>query len=425
MWRAIKLGKRETKRPAIISKAAGRRQAFGGLSYVKALVADRPAFRLALAVVVAAAAMAAMLSAMTEVAAATAVIEPQQSATVNPVLLAAYLKACELKTLATENISKLEAEITRNRTAADKARKIIELAAERNDDSAKRAGQTASEALRLAEASLARNEKTLADWKNKKARAENSVNEILKMMRQGTAVGQGGEAGGPLGSVNDINGQVEILEPDGTSVRPGSDFPGFLEAGEVIKTGDGSAELQILGGRATAKIGPDSEMQIIGDKPGEQDIEFKKGKFYGAVTKVGDFVDKLKRGIEEYRADLKTVSEIFSDEEARSAVEKPLKVYLKKFEYDGKIVNSRITAVIGVRGTAFAIERHEDGSGEIWVLEGTVEVTIPGQDKIIYINGGYKSSFSDDEFFDPVPFDQVDRWWEEEDGLKENAEENR
>jgi len=425
MWRAIKLGKRETKRPAIIRKAAGRRQAFGGLSYVKALVAVRPAFMLALAVVVGVIAMVGMLFAVPEVAAATTVIEPQQSATANPVLLAAYLKACELRTLATENISKLEAEITRNRTAADKARKIIELAAERDDDSAKRAGQTASEALRLAEASLARNEKTLADWKDKKARAENSVNEILKMMRQGTAVGQGGEAGGPLGSVSDINGQVEILKPDGTSVRPGSDFPGFLEAGEVIKTGDGSAELQILGGRATAKIGPDSEMQIVGDKPGEQDIKFKKGKFYGAVTKVGDFVDKLKRGIEEYRADLKTVSEFFSEGGTIETNGNPLMIFLEKIVYAKKVARMNPTAIFGIRGTEFAIERHEDGSGEIWVLEGTVEVTIPGQDKIIYINGGYKSSFSDDKFFDPVPFDQVDRWWEEEDGLEENAEENR
>lgn len=415
MWkaiRAIRMCGRETRRQEVISRSGGRRKAFGGLNYVKALAAVRPAFRLSLGVVVGAGAMAVMLSAVPEVATAAAVIQPQQSATANPVLLAAYLKACQLKALADENINRLEAEITRNRTAADKARKIIELAAQRNDDSARRAGQTASEALRLAETSLARNEKTLADWKTKKNRAENSATEILKMMKQGTA-GQAGGAGGPLGSVSDINGQVEILKPDGTSVRPGSDFPGFLEAGDIIKTSDGSVEFQILGGRATAKLGLDSEVEIIGDKPGEHDIEFKKGKFYGAVTKVGDFVDKLKRGIEEYQADLETVRKFFSEGGTIEANGNPLMIYLKKFIYDGKISRKNPTAICGIRGTEFAIDWREDGSGEIWVMEGTVEVTVPGQDKTIYINGGYKSSFSDDGFMEPVPFDQINRWWEE------------
>jgi len=124
MWkaiRAIRMCGRETRRQEVISRSGGRRKAFGGLNYVKALAAVRPAFRLSLGVVVGAGAMAVMLSAVPEVATAAAVIQPQQSATANPVLLAAYLKACQLKALADENINRLEAEITRNRTAADKA----------------------------------------------------------------------------------------------------------------------------------------------------------------------------------------------------------------------------------------------------------------------------------------------------------------
>jgi len=51
--------------------------------------------------------------------------------------------------------------------------------------------------------------------------------------------------------------------------------------------------------------------------------------------------------------------------------------------------------------------------GEIWVLEGEVEVTIPGRDEPLLIKPGYKCTISESGVSEPILFDQLDRWWEE------------
>ncbi|MCX8159716.1 MAG: hypothetical protein N3G18_02140, partial [Candidatus Saccharicenans sp.] len=196
----------------------------------------------------------------------------------NPFLVGAYFQARQLKDQAEQAISRLEAEIQRNREVAAKSRKLMELAAQRSDDNARRAEQTAAQALKLAEESIARNEKTLARWQAAKSRAERSMGELMRMLKEGRP----GE-GAILGQVSSLGGRAQIFRRDGTTLNLEGDMPGFLSPGERIKTTDGPVEFRALGGRATAQLDRESELAVLDEKEDKECFELVKGRLHGLV----------------------------------------------------------------------------------------------------------------------------------------------
>lgn len=69
-------------------------------------------------------------------------------------------------------------------------------------------------------------------------------------------------------------------------------------------------------------------------------------------------------------------------------------------------------AAVGIRGTEFEVVRFADDSGEIWVIDGEVEITFPGKEDPLIVKSGYKCSFNNKGASAPIPFVSIDRWWE-------------
>jgi hypothetical protein len=323
---------------------------------------------------------------------------PQQR---NPFLLGAYFKARQVKEAAEKAIAELEAEIRRNREVADRSRKLMELAAQRSDDNARRAEQIAAQALRLAEESLARNEKTLAEWRGRKSWAEKSMAELMRLIKEGPI-----PQSSSISLASSLGGRARVIKPDGTSLDLGSDSPGFLSPGDVIKTAEGTAELQSLGGRATTQLDRDSELAVMDETCEAQSFELVRGRLHGMVDKVDSFLSCLKQGFEDYREDLGAIKDYFSDDELKAEVNKRLDFWFRWRTL------TKVTAAIAVRGTEYLIQRYPDNSVEVWVLDGEVELTFPGKSDTLTIKAGYRCSFNENGQSAPVPFDTVERWWE-------------
>lgn len=330
---------------------------------------------------------------------------PQQR---NPFLVGAYFKARQVKEAAEKAIAELEVEIRKNREVADRSRKLMELAAQRSDDNARRAEQIAAQALRVAEESLARNEKTLAEWRVRKSWAENSMAELMRLIKEGPI-----SKGSPISLASSLSGRARVIKPDGSSLDLESDSPGFLSPGHVIKTSEGTVELQSLGGRATTQLDRDSELAVMDENGEAQNFELVRGRLHGVVDKVDSFLSRLKQGFEDYREDLGTIKDYFSDDELNAEVKKRLDIWFRWAK--GDIIRAesiKVTAVVAVRGTEYLIQRNPDNSVEVWVLDGEVELAFPGKSEPLIVRTGYRCSFNENGPSAPVAFEKVERWWE-------------
>ncbi|MCX7972938.1 MAG: hypothetical protein N3B16_00355, partial [Candidatus Aminicenantes bacterium] len=76
-----------------------------------------------------------------------------------------------------------------------------------------------------------------------------------------------------------------------------------------------------------------------------------------------------------------------------------------------------VTAVLGIRGTEYLIQRHADNNAEVWVLEGEVELTFPDRGEPTIIRAGYRCAFNENGPSAPVAFDAVEKWWEKKKDL--------
>lgn len=330
---------------------------------------------------------------------------PQQR---NPFLLGAYFKARQVNETAEKAITELEAEIRRNRDVADRSRKLMELAAQRSDDNARRAEQIAAQALRLAEESLARNGKTLAEWRDRKSWAEKSMVELMRLIKEGPV-----SPGAPTSLASSHGGRARVIKPEGTSLDLESGSPGFLSPGDVIKTSEGTAELQALGGRATTQLDRDSELAVMDETGEAQNFELVRGRLHGLVDKVDSFLSRLKQGFEDYSEDLGTIKDYFSDDELNAEVNKRLDIWFRWAK--GDIIRAesiKVIAVVAVRGTEYLIQRYPENSVEVWVLDGEVELTYPGKSEPILVKAGYRCSFNENGPSALVAFEKVERWWE-------------
>lgn len=314
----------------------------------------------------------------------------------NNFLFSAYFKAQKLRVVAMENMEKLEKRINDNKISMVKAENIIRKARERSDAQARQAEQIATEALQKSKAALLKNEQSLNEWKLKKLRAENSLATIRNLMAEKSAGGQKIK-----GQVSDYSGRVEILRANGEKFTLDRNNPGFMEPGDKVQTWNGTAEVQMLDGRGTAKIGPNSELAMSKDTPEEQMAELVRGKLYMAVDKVDEFAKKIKENIEHYQKDMQEI-EGWTEE------------YLKSLEHK---INRRFsiktpTAILGVRGTTYAIEIKDHKTVEIAVLNGEVEVSSIGGNKAVIVSEGYRVIVTREGIFETQKIEIMEKWWE-------------
>lgn len=323
-------------------------------------------------------------------------------------LLSVLFKAQKLREQAREEIRKLDIEVKRNEATIQNSKQIIDLASQRNDANAKQAATVAKEAMLKAKEAKRKNEESKKQWELAKIRADRSYATILNIFNRGSDRQI-------KGFITDYRGRVDIFKANGDKASPEN---GFIEPGDKVWTyGDSSAEIQMLDGRATARIGPYSEFVMKKDTPQEQVIELLKGKVYMAVDKADDYAKEMEENLEQYKNDIQTIKKWTSEQ---------FDEYVKKIrEYERKlsvsypnchVVDKKtkcLTVAVAVRGTKFAGEVKENNSMEVTVLEGIVDITIPELGKTVSLTTGLKAIINKDGTIKQEKTDYVERWWEE------------
>jgi len=318
--------------------------------------------------------------------------EPQYS---NNFLLSLYFKAVELRDRAITEIRKIDMEIAKNNETIQKSEKIISLAQQKGNTKAE---MIARDALIKAQEAKRKNEEIRKEWELQKIRADRSYATIQNMLSQKNDSKQQIK-----GFVASYTGNVYIIKANGERATPEN---GFLEPGDKVWTGDGTAEMQMLDGRATAKIGPYSEFEMKKDTPEEQVVELIKGKVYMAVDKIDEYAKKMKEKSEKYKEEIQTIKEL--KEEDIKYLRNQFTIFMKLKSEEGETY----TAVGGVRGTKFTSEIKEDKAMEITVLEGAVNVNIPELNKGISLSEGTKVTITKDGTIKQEKAKNPETWWE-------------
>ncbi|MBC7363941.1 MAG: hypothetical protein H5U07_05280 [Candidatus Aminicenantes bacterium] len=314
-------------------------------------------------------------------------------------LLSVYFKAVELRDQAIMEIKKIDIEIKKNEEVIQRAEQIISLAQQKGNTKAE---MIAREALIKAQEAKRKNEETKKQWELNKIRADRSYATIQNILSQRYDSQQQIK-----GFVTNYTGNIYIIKADGKRVTPEN---GFLEPGDKVWTGDGTAEMQVLDGRATAKIGPYSEFEMKKDSPEEQAVELLRGKVYLAVDKIDDFAKKMKEKIEQYKEDLQTVKDI--NEEDIKYLRNQFTLFMKLKSQEGCLNNRCPTAVCGIRGTKLTSEIKGDNAMEITVLEGVVDISIPELNQSISLTEGNRVIITKDGIVEQEKVENPERWWE-------------
>jgi hypothetical protein len=300
-------------------------------------------------------------------------------------------KTQELRDKAIIEIKRINGNIAKNEESIRNSERIINLAQEKGNTQAE---MIAKEALMKAQEAKRKNEETKKEWELKKIRADRSYATIHNRLSQNN-----GSNSKIKGFVTDYTGRVEIIKANSERV---TGERGFLEPGDKVMTLNGTAEIQALDGRATAKLGPYSELVMKKDTPEEQVVELVKGKVYMAVDKVDDYVKMLDEKLKEYK-------ENNSVEQSIRKLKAEIIRWSKKFEV--------LTAGGGgaVRGTKFLVFEDDKTGTEIIVLEGSVEMKgIKGERTIVVHEGNKGAVTRDGKLSEPEKIDisNVEKWWE-------------
>jgi len=320
-------------------------------------------------------------------------------------LLSVLFKAQELRDKATMEIRKIDMEIKKNEEAIQKSEKIISLAQQKGNTKAE---MVAKDALMKAQEAKRKNEETKKQWELNKMRADRSYAAIQNMFSQNL-----GSSKQIKGFMSNYTGNVYIIKANGEKASPDN---GFLDPGDKVWTGNGSAEIQMLDGRGSATLGPYSEFVMKKDTPQEQVVELLKGKVYMAVDKIDEYAKKMNEKIDQYKEDLQTIKQLNKEDI------KDIENYLRNENrilrniirhVEEKVNKTPITVVVGVRGTKFTSEIKDNNTYEVTVLEGIVDVTILEKDKTLSVEAGNKAIIGVDGDVKVEKIDQIEKWWEE------------
>lgn len=339
-------------------------------------------------------------------------------------LLGVSFKAQGLRDQAIEEIRKIDLEIMKNEQTIQKSQQIISLASHRIDENAKKAEIIAREALMKATEAKQKNEAIKRQWELAKMRAERSFATVQNMLSQRCGLKEQIK-----GFLTNYTGNVYIIKANHHKTSPEN---GFLGPGDKVLTANGTAEVQMLDGRATVKLGPYSEFVMKKDTREEELVELLKGKVYMTVDKIDEFTKKMREKLEQYKEDIQTIKQLKKEDidNLEKYIKRELKISICNLKYglppnydvksEGYIggkhyycINGYIpNAVLGVRGTKFISEIKDDNSIEVMVLEGIVDVNIPGKDKVLSLEAGDKAIIGVDDIIKLEKIEQIENWWE-------------
>lgn len=299
-------------------------------------------------------------------------------------LLSILLKIVELRDRAISEIRRIDIEIAKNNESIQKAEKIIALAQQKNTPEARQAESVAKAALIKAQNAKRINEEIKKQWEIQKIRADRAYATIQNMLHQIYDPKRQIK-----GFLTNYRGNVWITKANGerTSLENG-----FLEPGDKVMTADGTAEIQMLDGRANVKLGPYSQLVITKDTPQEQVVELLQGKLYVAVEKVDQHLNRMKEKLHEYK----------------EVIEKYIKDKVNTLNKEYVIRTS--AAVFGVRGTKFTTEIKNHGV-EVIVLEGIVDISLPEKNEVLTAEEGNRVTITSDGNIKIERVKQVEEWW--------------
>ncbi len=330
----------------------------------------------------------------------------------NQFLLSIFFKTQALRNQAITEIRKIDMEIKKNEETVQKSQQIINLASQRTDANARKAEEIAREALMKAQDALRRNEESKREWELKKIRADRSDATIQNMLSQNY-----GSNRQIKGFVTNCTGNVGIIKENGDKASLEN---AFFEPGDKVWTGNGTAEAQMLDGRADAKLGPYSEFVMKKDTPQEQVAELLKGKVYMAVDNIHEYAKKMKEKIDQYKEDVQTIEQLnkedINDLKNYIIEEKRRRLFFLHnrnchFGPNGEILWC-LTATVSVRGTKFTSEIKDNNTIEVTVLEGIVDVNIPEKNKTLSVEAGNKAIIIADDVIKVEKIEQIEMWWE-------------
>lgn len=208
-------------------------------------------------------------------------------------------------------------------------------------------------------------------------------------------------------------GNVTLQSASGSGAKPFSgEDGGQLEPGDELRTGrGGSAELQLLGGRASVSMAENSRFRIEKDTDSTEVVRTLAGKFHFVVERMAEFEAALEQDLAPLREKLAKVAD--DQKKAYENFMKGLKARVqKKLE-----MRSRSGGTTSVRGTEFLVTEHPDGSSEILVIEGNVAVSDPNGGATVVVNTGQAitiSSAGTPSTVRPANTATLPRWWEEQ-----------
>jgi hypothetical protein len=317
-------------------------------------------------------------------------------------LLSAYAQARQMGDRAAKEIARLDAEIAKNQASMNRSETIISLARQRADADARKAEAVARQALENAAQAKRWNESARRKWELARERAATTLAAI-----RGRFAGGAGAATGIPGLLTARSGQVRVLKADG---REAAAEGGFLQQGDRLLIEEGRAELNVLDGRGNVVIGPGTEIELAEDSPTEQVLGQLGGRIHVAVEKSGEFMRRMSAWLAEFGEDARTMAGADLAE-----IELALKRYKRKIElrYRGYRTTSKITIVIGVRGTKFSAEAMSDGSLAVTVLDGMVDLGILELERTVTVSAGEQAIVDRNGTIRVERTSRMDAWWEE------------
>jgi hypothetical protein len=279
------------------------------------------------------------------------------------------------------DIEKAEAELAANARTIDEAEERMAVAMQTSNRQAKQAP-----GLELQEARTARRKikKTLAQLGSERAAAEGTFAVVRRMLEQGESAGP---ASGILALVSPSPGKIAITRKDGRTIALKPNTTGFLETGDSLSAkGADATGILLLGGRGTVLLDAASRLEIEQDGPQEQVLRLVAGKALVDVESAADLEGQIQDRTQGPDDDLSLILE------RRLSLAGPDLARLFRKALVMKIPG----AVCAVRGTRFSAWAKSDGTAEIDVLEGAVDVADPGDRKPVVVEEGFRAIVTKD-----------------------------
>lgn len=333
--------------------------------------------------------------------------ESISSKTVNPAIAGMLAKKRSLERILTENIQKYDQLIQKCDERIASSTSIIY--------KAQKAGNIEAEAVALQ--ALNKTQKAKKSYLEQKHKDEQQLRQVKEAVKKLSGSLMNGSVPADMrGVVSKFSGEVSLLRansgPKATSLTK-SPVPnvGYIAPGDEIQTGNSSkVELQILSGRGAMTMGENSKLKVEEDNGDAEVVRTLEGKFHFLVDKA----EKFQADMETVMAALKETLVQVSDD-SKDTYERLIKAMRAKAQKKFQ-TRTRANVVMTVRGTEFVVNEKQDGSCEIVVIDGKVDVTEPDGKKSVMVETGQAVLIASDGKLSGVrqlDTAAISRWWEE------------